>query len=104
MVTSTSSSSGPAGAALRTVRDGSWSAGQNPVSGPGANWSRGRDQRLKGQTGRSVLMDRWAGRPGRGPTPARLRGGRDDDGGSRVAGRVGRNRVVGVGGGGGGGA
>src|SRR5580693_4666460 len=76
MVTSTSSSSGPAGAALRKVGDGSWSAGQNPVSGPGDNWSRVRDQRLKGQTGRSVLMDRWAGRPDRGPTPAGLRSGR----------------------------
>src|SRR5277367_4533975 len=79
MVTSTFSS-GSSGAALPTVRDGSWSAGQNPVSGPGDNWSRVRDQRLKGQTGRSVLMDRWAGRSGRGPTPARLRGGRDDGG------------------------
>src|ERR1700722_13066875 len=74
-----------AGAALPTVRDGSWSAGQNPVSGPGDNWSRVRDQRLKGQTGRSVLMDRWAGRPGRGPTPARLRGGRGDGGDSGFA-------------------
>src|SRR5271156_3823973 len=92
MVTSTFSS-GSSGAALPTVRDGSWSAGQNPVSGPGDNWSRVRDQRLKGQTGRSVLMDRWAGRPGRGPTPAGLRGGRGD--GGFAVGVVGI-RVVGI--------
>src|SRR5271163_3248171 len=101
MVTSTFSS-GSSGAALPTVRDGSWSAGQNPVSGPGDNWSRVRDQRLKGQTGRSVLMDRWAGRPGRGPTPARLRGGRGDGGfavgvvGIRVVAVVGVIGVVAV--------
>src|SRR5271155_455994 len=91
MVTSTSSSgsSGPCGRrATRGARGWSGSVGQNPVSGPGDNWSRVRDQRLKGQTGQSVLMGRWAGRPGSGPTPPGLCSGRGEDGDIRFAGGV----------------
>src|SRR5580693_6747637 len=91
MVTSTSSSgsSGPCGRrATRGARGWSGSVGQNPVSGPGDNWSRVRDQRLKGQTGQSVLMGRWPGRPGSGPTPPGLCSGRGEDGDIRFAGGV----------------
>src|SRR5271170_1871021 len=98
MVTSTSfsGSSGPSGRrATRGARGWSGGVGQNPVSRPGDNWSRVRDQRLKGQTGQSVLMGRWAGRPGRGPTATGLPGGCGDDRGvGLVRGLRGRIGVV----------
>src|ERR1700759_3090102 len=114
MVTFTfsSSSSGPCGSlrAPRYRRCAGWSgsAGQDPVNGPGDNWSRVRDQRLKGQTGlatmqaerpeekpgnripRSVVMGRRPGRPGRGPPPAGSRGRGDGCASGYVV------RVVGV--------
>src|SRR5882757_8107393 len=100
MVTSTSSSgsSGPCGRrATRGARGWSGSVGQNPVSRPGDNWFRVRDQRLKGQTGQSILMDRWAGRPGRGPTPTGLPDARGDDADmGLVCGLCARIGVVGV--------
>src|SRR5581483_4664818 len=100
MVTSTSSSSGPAGAARPKCAGWSGSVGQNPANGPDDNWSRVRDQRLKGQTGRLVLMGRWPGRSGRGPTSAGLPGSCGNSrrfglGGVR-AGVIGAVGVVGV--------
>src|ERR1700689_849563 len=106
MVTSTFSSglSGSLGSprAPRNQRCASWSgsAGQSPVSRPGDNWSRVRDQRLKGQTGQSVLMDRRPGWPARGPASTRWPGRRAADGdmglARRVRGRTGVVRVVAV--------
>src|ERR1700684_2457776 len=101
MVTSTFSSglSGSLGSprAPRNQRCASWSgsAGQSPVSRPGDNWSRLRDQRRRGQAGQSVLMDRRPGRPARGPAPTRWPGRRAADGDMGLARRVrGRTAVV----------